>query len=270
MTLWLELPEGRIAYDVIGDGPLIVCIPGMGDLRSTFRFLSPALVEAGFRVAAMDLRGHGDSDAAFSSYDDVAAATDVLALVSHLGGPALLVGNSMGAGAVVWASAERPDLIAGIALIGPFVRNPPGGAWMRPLFAAMLARPWGPAALRAWLPKLYAGRLPADHSEHVDAMLASATRPGRWKAFQRTARTSHAPVEARLGEVHTPALIVMGDRDPDFKDPAAEAAWIAAQISGDVVLVPEAAHYPQAQRPDLVNPAVVGFITRVFAARADA
>ena len=35
----------------------------MGDLRSVYRFLAPELVGAGYRVATMDLRGHGDSDA---------------------------------------------------------------------------------------------------------------------------------------------------------------------------------------------------------------
>ena len=40
----------------------------MGDLRSVYRFLAPALVEARYRVATMDLRGHGDSDATFERY----------------------------------------------------------------------------------------------------------------------------------------------------------------------------------------------------------
>jgi pimeloyl-ACP methyl ester carboxylesterase len=47
--------------------PLVVLVPGMGDLRASYRFLAPALKEAGHRVACTDLRGHGDSDAMFSS-----------------------------------------------------------------------------------------------------------------------------------------------------------------------------------------------------------
>src|SRR3712207_2030452 len=103
MTTTVQRPEGRIAYDVTGSGPLVVCIPGMGELRSAYRFTAPALAAAGFRVATMDLRGHGDSDTTFTRYDDVAAGEDALALVEHLGGPAVLLGNSMGAGAAAWA-----------------------------------------------------------------------------------------------------------------------------------------------------------------------
>src|SRR6476469_2348338 len=113
----LDRGEGHIAYDVVGEGPLVVCLPVMGEVRSSYRYNTPTLVEAGFRVATMDLRGHGDSDATFTAYDDVAAGADALALIEELGGPALLVGSSMGAGAAVWAAAERPDLVAGLALL---------------------------------------------------------------------------------------------------------------------------------------------------------
>ncbi len=80
------------------------------------------LAEAGFRVAAMGLRGHGDNDATFTAHVDV-AATDAHALVDELGGPAVLVGHPLGAGAAVWAAAERPDLVAGLVLVGPLVRQ---------------------------------------------------------------------------------------------------------------------------------------------------
>lgn len=260
---FLARPGGRIAYDVAGDGPLVVCIPGMGDLRSTWRNQVPALVAAGYRVAAMDLRGHGDSDATFDAYDDVAAATDALALADELGGPAVIVGNSMGAGAAAWAAAEAPGSVAGVVLVGPFVRNPPSSALQAAMFKLLLMKPWGPAALAGWFGKLHAGTKPADLAEHTARVKASLAAPGHWAAFKRTAGTSHAPAEARLGEITAPALIVMGDQDPDFKDPAAEAAWIAERVHGEVVMVPATGHYPQSQRPDLVNAALLPFLGRV-------
>ena len=61
----------------------------MADLRSTFRFTAPALVEAGYRVAIIDLRGHGDSATDFDRYDNRGNAADVAALIEHLGGPAV-------------------------------------------------------------------------------------------------------------------------------------------------------------------------------------
>jgi pimeloyl-ACP methyl ester carboxylesterase len=260
---WLDRPEGRIAYDVVGEGPLVVCAPGMGELRSVYRHTVPALVAAGFRVATMDLRGHGDSDAGFSSYDDVAAAGDLLALTEELGGPAVVIGNSMGAGAAAWAAAERPELVTGLVLVGPFVRNPPMNPLVGLAFRALMAGPWAPRVWGSYLPTLYPGRRPEDFAEHRAAILASMRRPGHNRAFRRTTRTSHAPVEARLDEVSAPVLVVMGDRDPDFADAAVEGRWIANRLNGDLLLVPGAGHYPHVEDPGLVAPAVVDFVRRV-------
>src|ERR1017187_7506758 len=122
-TVYLTRPEGRICYDIDGSGPLVVLVPGMGDLRAAYRFLAPALHEAGYRVACTDLRGHGDSDHTFSCYGDVETAGDILALIEELGGPAVVAGNSMGAGAAALSAALQPELVSGLVLIGPFVRN---------------------------------------------------------------------------------------------------------------------------------------------------
>jgi len=47
---YITRPEGRVAYDVAGRGPLLVLVPGMGDLRGSYRFLAPALRQAGYRL----------------------------------------------------------------------------------------------------------------------------------------------------------------------------------------------------------------------------
>lgn len=262
-TRYLDRPGGRIAYDVTGRGPLVVGVPGMGDLRSNFRYLVPALVAAGYRVATMDLRGHGDSDATFDAYDDVAAGTDVLALIEHLGGRAVVIGNSMGAGAAAWAAAEEPDKIAALVLVGPFVRNPPTSPLKMLMFRLALLRPWGAAAWDAYIPKLYPGRAPADLDEHRAQIKDSLRRPGHWAAFAATTHTSHAPAEARLGDVRAPTLVVMGERDPDFADARAEAAHVAGELHAESLIVPDAGHYPHAEYPEIVGPAILRFMSQV-------
>jgi pimeloyl-ACP methyl ester carboxylesterase len=263
-TVYLERPGGRIAYEMAGSGPLLICAPGMGDLRSVYRFLLPVLNAAGFRAVAMDLRGHGHSDATFGDYDDVAAGTDLIALAEHLGGAAVLVGNSMAAGAAAWAAAEAPDLVAGLVLIGPFVRNAPVGFPTMLAFRLALLRPWGPAAWKAYYASLYPGRRPADLAEHQAHIRESLHRPGHWRAFVATTHASHQPVEARLGEIRAPTLVVMGERDPDFRDPAVEAQFIASRLDAEVIMVPGAGHYPQAEYPEVVAPAVIRFVRQIF------
>jgi pimeloyl-ACP methyl ester carboxylesterase len=259
-TSYLDRPGGRIGYDVAGAGPLVVLVPGMGDLRAGYRFLAPALRAAGYRVACTDLRGHGDSDARFSSYGDEETADDVAALIGELGGPAVIVGNSMAAGSAVLAAARRPELVSGLVLVGPFVRDPAVGAGRRVLLRVAMAPLWAALSWKSYLPKLYAGRRPADFGEYRDQVVASLRRPGYARAFCLTTRTSHAAAEARLADVTAPVLVVMGQQDPDFPDPAGEAAWIVQTMHAQVVMVPEAGHYPQSQRPDITTAAVLRFL----------
>jgi len=262
-TSYLDRPGGRIAYEVTGDGPLVVLVPGMGDLRASYRMLAPALVASGYRVATTDLRGHGDSDATFSSYGDLETADDIVALVEALGSPAVVVGNSMGAGAAVCAAADHPDLVTGLVLLGPFVRDGDVGALTRALMRVALAPPWAAATWKAYLPRLYAGRLPADHGSYISRVVASIRRPGYARAFSRTTRISHAPAQARIHKVTAPTLVVMGEQDPDFPDPRVEATWIADALGGTVAMVPDAGHYPQSQQPDVVADAVQSFLLQV-------
>ncbi len=263
-TSYLDRAEGRVAYEVQGTGPLVVCLHGMGDLRSVYRFTVPALVEAGYRVATMDLRGHGDSDDTFGAFDDVAAGTDAIALIEHLGGRALLVGNSMGAGAAVWVAAERPDLVAGLALMGPFVRNPDGNPLQTLMVRLAFVKPWGPAAWRTYYPRYYPGRRPADLAEHIDRIRTSMGRGRHWHSFVRTTHTDHTPARDRLGRVKTPVLVVMGTKDLDWPDPSAEARFVAESLNGELMLVQDAGHYPMAEYPEVVNPALVAFARRAL------
>ena len=64
-------------------------------------------------------------------------------------------------------------------------------------------------------------------------------------------------------DVTAPALVVMGGQDPDFRDPRAEADWIARALHAQVVMVPEAGHYPQSQRPDITTGAALRFLESV-------
>jgi pimeloyl-ACP methyl ester carboxylesterase len=74
-------------------------------------------------VAAVDLRGCGEASVGWPAYSRTAIAGELIALVGHLGGPAVLVGHSISGGAVTIAAAQAPDLISGIVEPGPFTRK---------------------------------------------------------------------------------------------------------------------------------------------------
>jgi pimeloyl-ACP methyl ester carboxylesterase len=265
-TLLLQRPEGVLAYDDAGTGPLVVAVPGMGDLRTTYDELRTALLAAGYRVVTTDLRGHGDSGAGFVTYGDEATADDVVALVEHLGaGPAVLVGNSMGASAAAVVAGDRPDLVRALVLLSPFLRNAGGSALKqaasRVLLRVLLAAPWGAAAWAGYYGTLTKGTRSPRQPAHVAAIRASLRRPGYLRAFRRfSLALDHAVVAPRVPRIQAPSLAVVGALDPDWSDPAAELAWVAEQTGARTLLVPDAGHYPQHQTPEVVTEAVLGLL----------
>ena len=257
----LDLPDGTIAYDDQGSGPLVIMIPGLGDLRQEYRFLAPRVAGAGYRVVTMDLRGHGDSSVGWPAYGSDDAGRDLLALIDRWGaGPATVVGNSYGAGPAVWAAAERPEAVNGVVLIGPFVRDHDMSPVMRGAMRVMFSGPWKVRAWSMYYRTLFPTRKPADLDRHVAALRTNLAQPGRFEAVQAMLARSDAAIEARLPRVSAPALVLMGSKDPDFGDPVAEAEWIAGQLRGRAHVVDGAGHYPQTEMPDVTAPLLLEFL----------
>lgn len=262
-TRWLERPGGRIAYDLQGEGPLVVCLPGMGDLRRSYRFLAPRLAAAGYRVATLDLRGLGESSARWESYGQRAMGEDALALVEHLGGPAVIVGHSFTPESALHAAVRAPERVVGAVLLGPWARRPPMGAVMDFLVRRVVRSPW---LWSLFYRSLYPGPKPADFAAYLRALRRSLREPGRKEAFSRIASPESVDALEVRERYAGPSLIVMGARDPDFKDPAAEAeAMRAALAKADarVVMIPDCGHYPHAQHPEETAAAILPFLREI-------
>jgi pimeloyl-ACP methyl ester carboxylesterase len=277
MTEFLDLEGGRIAYEVSGSGPLVVLSHGIGDRRQAYRFLAPRLAQAGYRVASADLRGHGESSMGWTSVTGTEAITrtdiagDLLALIRHLGGPAVIVGHSISGGAATIAAAKQPDLVAGVVEINPFTRVQKlsvGGLLRIRRYRRGISLLLGTQMLRSlglWLRYLdvaYPGK-PADYAEYMAALAAKLREPGRMAEFMKTSKSTPADAAAQLPNVACPALVIMGSLDPDFADPRGEADAIVAAMPagiGSVAMVGGAGHYPHAQCPDEVAALVVPFL----------
>ena len=87
-----------------------------------------AVLAADRQVAAMDMRGFGDSGRA-QDYSVPAFAGDIIALLNHLGwAQAILVGHSMGGRNCTYCAAENPERIAGLVLVDWSPENAAAGA----------------------------------------------------------------------------------------------------------------------------------------------
>jgi pimeloyl-ACP methyl ester carboxylesterase len=265
-TRLLELPDGELAYDDLGDGPLIVATAAMLDLRSELRRLTPLLVDAGFRVVTIDQRGMGETSARWPAYGSIPMAGDLIALIEHLNaGPAIIYGTSNGAAAGVYIAAERPELVRGLVLAAPFVRDAKG-SWLQSQLMNVMRIPFLTLPIYlSYYPK-WEPRQPRvdDFDEHLAKLRANLRQPDRRHVIRAYMfEQSHREAEARLGRVTAPSLVIMGSGDVDWPDPEAEARWIVSQLGSELLMLDGAGHHPHVEYPDQVAEAVIAFAERL-------
>ncbi|WP_327098954.1 alpha/beta hydrolase [Nocardia vinacea] len=277
MTELIALENGHIACDVIGEGPLVVLSHGMGTLRQDYRDVAPRLAGAGYRVVNTDMRGHGESSMNWPSVVGGPAisrtdvANDLLDVIRHFGGPAVIVGHSLSGGAATIAAATAPELVSGIVEINPFTLRQSlnasalvtVGRYRRGM--VRIATTMSLHSYRAWRSYLNVAYpiKPDDFEQYLEQVFTSLHQPGRMAEFMKTGATTPADAHDQLANVQCPALIIMGAAEPDFVDPRAEGEAIVATMPaglGRVVMVEHGGHYPHSQFGAQVADLIVPFL----------
>jgi pimeloyl-ACP methyl ester carboxylesterase len=243
-----------LAYDEIGareSGRPVILVHGFSSNRNeNWRRLGwyGAFERKGLRVAAYDVRGHGESDKPHepNAYARDALVADVFALMDHLGAArADLVGYSMGARIVLAAALAHPErvplLVAG-GIGGKLFDAPPPG---NPMADAMDAD--DPATIA--IPMLRSFRQFADEQGEDRKALAACARAAH-PAFTRE----------MLAGLRVPTLIVAGSRDELAGDPKDLASAIPGARS---VALPGCDHF-SAIAHGLFKGSVIDFLDGVL------
>lgn len=266
-TRFLSNEGGQIAFeDTGGNGPVVLAIPGMGDLRSEYRLIRPALQQAGYRVIIMDARGFGESSAKWSDFSARAVGRDAVAVLKHLGaGPATIMGNSFAAGSALWAAQDAPEQVNGVVLLGPIVRDLQASFMQKLALKIGFAGPWRVGFWTMYWDSLFPTSKPADHAQVKAAITENLREPGRMEALLAMLFLSKAETAAILDKTAVPSLVVMGTKDPDFIDAVEEARMLAGKLNAQTMIVDGGGHYPHVEMADLVAPRILSFINELRA-----
>jgi pimeloyl-ACP methyl ester carboxylesterase len=209
----------RIAYDDIGprDGRIVLLIHGFATNRNeNWRRLGwyGAIERRGWRIVALDCRGHGESGKPhdIEAYSAASLTGDVLALMDHLGiEHADLMGYSMGARIALAAALTRPERLRHLVIGGI------GGKLFDP------APPGHPMALA----------MEADNAEAISEPMLRSFRMfaqeqgGDLEALAACSRgLDFRFTREMLAQIDVPTLVVAGARDGLAGDPEELAAII--------------------------------------------
>ncbi|HUK69483.1 MAG TPA: alpha/beta hydrolase [Streptosporangiaceae bacterium] len=238
-------------YDLAGDGvPPMLFVHGWGCDRSSFA-AQISYFRARHTVAALDLRGHGDSDQPAPQpgiYDVAAFVADTLAVADAAGlDRPVIVGHSLGA-LVALACAANPDLTRAAVMIEPALTLTEDARAFHPRFLSALAADHDGSARAAMASGLFLRTDTVGRKEIIAGIVAlpAAIATAAWQAIATFDGAS------ALGEVQVPLLsISSGDA------PAALRELCPGIVRGQTV---GSGRFPQVQIPDQVNAMIDRFL----------
>jgi pimeloyl-ACP methyl ester carboxylesterase len=114
----IDTPNARLRVALAGTGRLVVLIHGFPEGWYSWRHQIAALADAGYRVAAPDVRGYGGSDKphAIEAYTLGDMCADIDGLIAALGGgPAVVIGHDWGAVIAYGTALRHPARVSAVA-----------------------------------------------------------------------------------------------------------------------------------------------------------
>ena len=242
----------RIAVDDDGEGPVVVCVHGLGGSSSTWTPLMPAL--ARHRVIRIDLPGSGRSQRVEGALSIDGYVAAVLGVCQRLGiERAHWLGHSMGTIVVQHIAAAQPKLVASVALFGPLIA-PPDAARTAMTARAAKARE-GQAAMHEITQALLNAAVSADTRQRQPVAVAFVRESLLRQDGEAYARSCEALAGAQPAAVETiaaPVLLVTGDEDgvAPPQSVRAMADRLHAAKNTQVVVLPRCGHWTPIERPE--------------------
>lgn len=259
-----------ISYTEFGAGPLVVMVMGTGSPGRVWQANQvPALVDAGYRVVTFDNRGIPPTSECAGGFTMADMADDTAALIEHLGGPALVVGTSLGARITQELVLARPDLVHAAVMLGTYGRQ-------TPLLAAFSAGEIGLYDRGIVLPDEYYAAVTVESNLSPNS-LKDDRSAADWLDIVGFSGQSRAPgVRAQLGlpdrgenrlsaygGITRPCLVV------GFADDRTLPVHLAREVGEAIpnaryLEIADAGHWGYLEQPAAVNAALIDFFGEVL------
>jgi len=252
----LPLAGRRLHYDLAGpeNGPVVCITHSLASDGGSWAEQVPPLLQAGFRVLRLDMRGHGGSDPVAGDYTMKALAGDVATVLDALAIPrAHYIGLSIG-GMIGQAFAlEHGAKLISAMWCDTLPASPVGAAalWderMNTVRRANSLEPLADGTVERWFTGAFKSQNPGRWKQIRDTV--AATTPAGYLGC--SAAIMNLDFAGQLSSLRLPVLVVCGADDPGT--PASENRRLASLVPGGrYEEIASARHFPNVERPDGFN-----------------
>jgi epoxide hydrolase 4 len=281
---YADLGDVRLHYVEAGEGPLVLLLHGFPQFWYQWRHQIPALVEAGFRVVAPDMRGYNLSDKppGVKAYRLELLARDVERLILACGErTAVVVGHDWGAIAAWIAAMRYPGRVGRLAILNvphparsldgllspmQLLRSSYVFFFQIPRLPEEVIRAGDFALLRSVF-RSDPVRPGAFTAEDIERYIEAIARPGALTAtinYYRALLRYPGETRALLRRVEAPVIVIWGERDRFLSRRLAEPPrlWVPDLLG--VKRLPDASHWVAEDRPLEVNTLLLDFLRSPF------
>ena len=245
-------------FDGPEDAPVLVLSNSLGTTNEMWEPQLPALTES-FRVLRHDRRGHGRSEVPPGPYTIADLGRDVLELLDSLElARVSYCGLSIGGMDGMWIAANAPERLDRLCLCSTSANLGPPELWVDR--AATVRADGTDAVADATMGRWFSSAFHEAHPEVVARfreMVASTPAEGYASCCEAIRDWDFRD---ELGRISAPTLVLSAEVDPST--PPEHGRLIADGIPGaSFVVIPEAAHLVNVERPAEVDEAILGHLT---------
>lgn len=236
------------------DAPVVVLSNSLG---STHRMWDAQVadLERRFRVVRYDTRGHGGSPVPAGPYSIDDLADDLLNVLDRIGVQrAHLVGLSLGGMTAMRVAVRNPERVDRLVLLCTAAQLPPAQGWTDRAAAVRAdgSRSVASAVVERWFTADYLGSHIVERDQWQE-MIGATPAEGYAGCCEAIAKLD---LREEISGITAPTLVIAGEDDP--ATPPATLAEIAAAIpDASLLVVPHSAHLANAERADVVTPAIL-------------
>jgi 3-oxoadipate enol-lactonase len=228
---------------------------------------APGVRGCGYRATAVDLKGHGFSDKPTGAreYTLDAMLLHAYELIDAVArGPTIVVAQSM-AGALAIELARAKGIVTSLVLVSPVGLGVIPFIGVAQLLTPRLLDPIAPHLVPRWIVRLALRLAHGDAARVTDDIVDEYWAPAQFPGFARALRAlvhdfTWSPLaEDRLAAVRDRTLVIVGGRERLVRGAEERARRL---FGSNAVVIPEAGHAANEERPEQVNAAILEFLGR--------